>query len=205
LGVREAQQQKTDVARERQLKLALGELFKRSDPNVQRLAQEETGLLLMQKDLEIGSGEKYVGLSLSETLSKIIGMRQLARAEKLKTEFQVPPKRFAWIAVRALAKSNQWDELRTMSKVKELVLPLSAFVQVCADNGNKTEALAYIGRMRENSERAVAFARSEMWVEAIQAAMQSRDKEEMLLKLRSICRSPDVLAEINKLIIQSRE
>jgi len=149
----------------------------------------------------------------------------MARAEKMKNDFAVPAKRFAWIVVKSLAKARafslchellvshlplprlthspteQWEELRAFSKTPSAnAVTFGVFVQLCAQNGNVTEATQYLGRMRENSERAIGFARCNMWTEAIEAARQVRDNLELLEKLQLMCNDSQALATIQQLL-----
>jgi len=89
--------------------------------------------------------------------------------------------------------------LRAFSKRGELPSGLLPFFHVCLAAGNKQEALAYVQRMREPSERTICFGRLEMWPEAIEAAKAVKS-EDVLLRLQAICNNAQAKAAIAQII-----
>ena len=84
-------------------------------------ALEDTQKLLrfqeaFEKDLV---NERFVGLSVNETLSKLIKMGNIKRSQKVQTEFKVSDKTFSWIRLRALVSRRDWRELEEISKGKK--------------------------------------------------------------------------------------
>jgi len=125
--------------------------------------------------------------------------KQVARAEKLKGDFNIPPKRFYWLVIRALAKSKNWEELRGFSTRGASPVGLMPFVIACLEYGNKPEALQFVQRMREPSDRALAFARLDMPSEMLESA-KGLKSEELLQRLYSMCRNPQAKASLQQML-----
>jgi len=202
LFVREGylQSQKHPEQLERHFKLALDAFRQANDGFGHKATQEEVALMLAHKELEATMVPiKFQGLSISETIAQVVASKQLARADKFKTDFNVPPKRFHWIVIRALAKAKHWDELRMFfSRGASPIGPVPFFL-ASFECGNKDEAMYYISRMRENPDRALCFARLEMWSEALEAAKAAKS-EDLFIKLHGMCRNPQTKAALQQMM-----
>ena len=91
------------------------------DHAAQVSALEDTQKLLrfqeaFEKDL---TDEKFVGLSVNETLSKLIKLGHIKRSQKVQAEFKVSDKTFSWIRLRALVSRRDWRELEELGKSKK--------------------------------------------------------------------------------------
>lgn len=83
---------------------------------------EALQLLKMQEafDREItDSSGSYSGLSVNETMSRLIKTGYIKRAAKVQSEFKVPEKTYWWIRLRALAAARLWGELEEIAKIKK--------------------------------------------------------------------------------------
>ena len=99
----------------------------------------------MEKDID----GQLIGLPLNETVHKCILAREWSKADKLKSDFKIPDKRYAqpplvldaqvvnqhlidyicrlflchcrfwWIKIKAFAEMREWDELDKLSKSKK--------------------------------------------------------------------------------------
>ncbi|TPX37893.1 hypothetical protein SeMB42_g06813 [Synchytrium endobioticum] len=78
--------------------------------------EEDIKLLQAQVQLERDTNHTFVGQSVSETLFKALLLGQGPRAQKLKTDFKVPDKRFWWIKTKALVQLRNMDGLEKFSK-----------------------------------------------------------------------------------------
>lgn len=110
-------QTKTD-----KLRLASRLLTDVKDPNAQlhnRVFAEATQLLKMQevydKEMTENAGS-YRGLSVNETMFRLIKSGYGKRAAKVMTEFKVPEKTYWWIRLRALVAARFWGELEEVGK-----------------------------------------------------------------------------------------
>lgn len=76
-------------------------------------------LLHTQESLERDLSERFIGLSVNETMSKLIEMSHMKRSIKIQTEFRVNEKTYSWVRLRALVSGRKWVELEEMSKAKK--------------------------------------------------------------------------------------
>jgi hypothetical protein len=68
-----------------------------------------------EKDLQ----ERFVGLSVSETIAKLIEKGNMKRSLKVQTEFKVNEKTYSWVRLRALVSRRDWRELEELSKSRK--------------------------------------------------------------------------------------
>lgn len=73
-------------------------------------------LMRFQETFEKDLNERFVGLSINETISKLIKQGHMKRAQKVQTEFKVLEKTIWWVRLRALVSRRDWRELEEMSK-----------------------------------------------------------------------------------------
>jgi vacuolar protein sorting-associated protein 16 len=113
-------QTKTD-----KLKLAARLLTDTRDATAQlhtKAFNETAQLLKMQeafdRDITDNSGS-YTGLSVNETLYRLIRSGYSKRATKVQSEFKVLEKTFWWIRLRALVAARLWGELEEVAKGKK--------------------------------------------------------------------------------------
>ena len=107
------------------LKLAARLLTDAKDPAAVMQAKalaEATQLLKMQeafnKDVSDSSGS-FVGLSVNETMFRLIKSGYSKRAAKVQSDFKVPEKTWWWVRLRALVAQRLWGELEEIGKVKK--------------------------------------------------------------------------------------
>jgi vacuolar protein sorting-associated protein 16 len=132
----EAMRQTQLQAKLDKLKLAGRLLTDSRDPTAQlhtKTFTEAGQLLKMQEafDREIsdssGSGSGgagsggggYAGLSVNETMSRLIRSGYSKRAAKVQSEFKVHDKSYWWIRLRALTAARLWGELEDIAKTKK--------------------------------------------------------------------------------------
>lgn len=94
------------------------------DPNVmlqQKLVSEASQLLKAQESLDkdLADHGEYFGLSLNETIYRLVRAGYGKRAQKLQSEFKMPEKAFWWLRLRALVAKRDWGELEEIGKVKK--------------------------------------------------------------------------------------
>jgi hypothetical protein len=76
-------------------------------------------LLRFQEAFEKDLNERFVGLSVNETMSKLIKMGNTKRSQKVQTEFKVADKTYCWVRLRALVVRRDWRELEEISKMRK--------------------------------------------------------------------------------------
>ncbi|KAJ3016347.1 hypothetical protein HKX48_004066 [Thoreauomyces humboldtii] len=73
-------------------------------------------LLQMQESLTRELGQDYLGLSVSETIAKLLELGHASKASKVKSDMKVPDKRFWWLKTRSLVHSQDWEGLEKFAK-----------------------------------------------------------------------------------------
>lgn len=87
----------------------------------QKLVSEASQLLKAQESLDkdLADHGEYFGLSLNETIYRLVRAGYGKRAQKLQSEFKMPEKAFWWLRLRALVAKRDWGELEEIGKVKK--------------------------------------------------------------------------------------
>jgi hypothetical protein len=87
----------------------------------QKSLSEAAQLLKIQEgiDKDISDGTDFLGLSVNETIYRLIRAGYGKRAQKIQSEFKVPEKTFWWVRLRALVAKRDWGELEELSKVRK--------------------------------------------------------------------------------------
>ena len=122
LLIEEAMQQSQVQVVIDKLRLAARLLSDAKDPSavLQTRALAEAGQLLkmqeaFDKDVSDKTGS-FVGLSINETLFKLIQSGYSKRAAKVQSDFKVPDKTWWWVRLRALVAARIWGELEEIAK-----------------------------------------------------------------------------------------
>lgn len=158
--VKEAYAAGTDPNNKKEhLRTSLGLYKQQAGSYAAKATEEQIGLLLTQRDLEISLGGQFVGSSVSSTIYRCILMGDSKRASKIAADFKVPDNRFWWLKVKALAELGDFDELEKFSKEKKPPIGFKPFADVCIDAGNVNEAVKYIKKISQAETRARLFIR----------------------------------------------
>ncbi len=120
----ESMKQNQVQAKSDKLKLASRLLVDAKDPNATlhtRTFSEAGVLLKMQEalDKDISDSQTqggYMGLSVNETMFRLIRSGYSKRAAKVQSEFKVPEKTYWWVRLRALVAARLWGELEEVGK-----------------------------------------------------------------------------------------
>ncbi|KAI3847985.1 hypothetical protein MKX03_001097 [Papaver bracteatum] len=141
-----------------------------------KAAVEHARLLRLQHELEVSTQQTiFVDSSVSDTIRTCIALSNDGAATKMRSEFKVSEKRWYWLKAFALARKRDWDALEKFSKEKRPSTGYRPFVEACIDADEKSEALKYIPKLKDPTERAESYARIGMAKEAENAATQSKD------------------------------
>lgn len=73
----------------------------------------------LQETFSNDLNEHFLGLSVNETISKLVKQGHMKRAQKVQGEFKVPDNIYWWIRLRALVSRRDWRELEEISRVKK--------------------------------------------------------------------------------------
>jgi hypothetical protein len=120
LLLREAIQSHDPIIMSDKLKPAIRILQDSKENSLQvKAIQEVQSLLKMQEAFEKDLNESFSGLSINETVFKLIELGNIKRSQKVQTEFKVSEKVYWWLRLRALVKRRDWRELEEISKVRK--------------------------------------------------------------------------------------
>ena len=118
----DAMQQDLVQAKIDKLRMAARLLADAKDPNAalhNKALAESAQLLKMQeafdKDITDNSGS-YIGLSVNETMFRLIRSGYSKRAARVQSEFKVPEKTWWWVRLRALVAARLFGELEEVGK-----------------------------------------------------------------------------------------
>lgn len=119
--LRDALAQKELAAKIEKTKLAAKLLADSKEHALESRSLDESARLLQmqevfEKDL---AGERFAGESVNETVFRLIRMGYNSRANKVKSEFKIPEKRFWWLKLRALVAKRDWGEIEEWGRTKK--------------------------------------------------------------------------------------
>ncbi|KAI0480552.1 Vps16, N-terminal region-domain-containing protein [Xylariaceae sp. FL0804] len=81
--------------------------------------KEAATLVRMQEALDRDLTDSFTGLSVNETLFKLIRLGYHNKAKKVQSEFKVPEKVAWWIRLRALVAKRDWNEIEEIAKSRK--------------------------------------------------------------------------------------
>lgn len=164
LLVEEAMRQPQVQAVVDKLKLAGRLLTDTKDPNAvmhTKALGEAAVLLKMQeafdKDITDSSGT-YVGLSINETMFRLIRSGYSKRAARVQSEFKVPEKMWWWVRLRALVAARLWGEVEEIGKSRKS--PIGWEVSIFFDTTSSRHAntdLAVLQRSSWSRKHTTSF------------------------------------------------
>ncbi|OJK01596.1 hypothetical protein ASPACDRAFT_26394 [Aspergillus aculeatus ATCC 16872] len=200
----------TDLPRKTErLHLATRLLSDSKDPSVvlqQKLLSEASQLLKVQEalDKDLADRTEFLGLSLNETIFRLIRSGYGKRAQKLQSEFKMPEKTFWWLRLRALVAKRDWGELEDIGKIKKSPIGWEPFYNEILGAGNTKLASVFVPKCTN----LPADEKVEMWVKCGMIAKAGeeafRAKNLNALELLQTRASGPAAAEIDRMINQLR-
>ncbi|KAF3162354.1 hypothetical protein TWF751_010743 [Orbilia oligospora] len=177
--LRESLMQENFTTRIDKLKLASKLLKDSKEHALDSSALEESiKLLTMQESLERDVFEEtFVGLSLNDTIFKLTRLGFHPRANKIRSEFKMPDKRFWWIKLRGLVAKREWAEIEEWSKLKTSPIGWEPFFNECLSAGNTKVASIFIPKCKNlgHAERINMWVQCGMIVKAGEEALLAKD------------------------------
>ncbi|KAK6631655.1 hypothetical protein RUM44_006184 [Polyplax serrata] len=163
--------------------------------------KEEQKLLSYQRNLEEKFRRNFVGISLHDTVELLLNLQEIKLAEKLRSEFKVPDRRYWWLRLKTLAEAGDWTEIEKFSKIKSPV-GYEPFVDICLQYGNQSEAKKYVGKV-SSELRVKYYVKLNLIQQAMQHAVEQKDLD-ALLYVKSNAGTSDqaLLEELNGHIAQ---
>ncbi|KAF9437396.1 hypothetical protein BGZ76_000869 [Entomortierella beljakovae] len=173
----ESYQAKDNTTRINKMKEALSKYQDDKNHAFETKAVEDSiKLLQTQIQLEKDYSQPFTGLSISSTVYKLIIINQSKRAEKVRSDFKMPDKRFWWIKLRALVEGRDWEGLAILAKSKKSPIGYEPFVEECVKAMQFKEASKYILKC-DAQVRAGLFLKIEAFREAGAQAFAQKDLE----------------------------
>lgn len=113
-----------------------------------RQAEEERKLLMVQRGLEMKLKKKFLGISVNETIFRLLVLGNEKHASRLKSDFKVTDKRYSWIRLRAIAELQDWTMLHAYAREKKTpLIGWKPFADVCIAADQPQEAARYITKI----------------------------------------------------------
>ncbi|KOS16927.1 putative vacuolar protein sorting-associated protein 16 -like protein [Escovopsis weberi] len=141
--------------------------------------KEATALLRAQEALDRELSESFSGLSVNETLFKLIRLGFHAKAKKLQGDFKVPEKVAWWVKLRALVAKREWGEIEEIAKTKRSPIGWEPFFILTLQAGNPRLAAVFIPKCTniEHGETVSMYEKCGQPVKAAEEAVRLRDAD----------------------------
>jgi len=130
----------------------------------------------------MSGGYRFVDTPLNETLYRCFCFGLDKHAEKVRSQFKVPDKRWWPIKVRGLAHAHAWTALWEFGASKKSPVGYGFFAEACAAQGAPREAARYAARMPA-ADAVALLVRLGLLDDARIIAAQHREKHPELLGL----------------------
>ncbi|KAJ6441584.1 isoform Er10 of ankyrin-1 [Purpureocillium lavendulum] len=142
--------------------------------------KETTALLRMQEAFDRDLTDSFTGLSVNDTLFKLIRLGYNSQAKKIQSEFKVPEKVAWWIRLRALVAKREWGDIEEMSKTRKSPIGWEKpFFNLTLQAGNPRLAAVFIPKCAglEPGETITMYEKCGMRVRAAEEAVRLKDAE----------------------------
>ncbi|KAJ9219238.1 hypothetical protein DTO169C6_8431 [Paecilomyces variotii] len=205
----EALQQTTVQAKTDKLRSASRLLSDSKDAAVvlqQKALSEEIQLLKVQESLDkdVADGTEFVGLSVNQTVYRLIRSGYGKRAQKIQSEFKMPEKTYWWIRLRALVAKRDWGEIEEIAKIKKSPIGWEPFYNEILGAGNTKLASNFVPKCTNLpvADRIEMWVKCGMVVKAAEEAHKAKDVNTLeLLRAKA---SGLAVGEIDRMINQLR-
>lgn len=143
--------------------------------------QEAATLLKIQEAFDRDMNDTFTGLSVNETMFKLISLGYSSKAKKLQSEFKIPEKTAWWIRLRALVSTRMWAELEEWSlKTRKSPIGWVAFFNEVLNAGNFKLAAQYIPKavsmgQLQPGEAGTMYEKCGMRIKAAEEAVKLKD------------------------------
>ncbi|GJE94839.1 vacuolar protein sorting-associated protein 16 [Phanerochaete sordida] len=164
-----------------------------------KMMDESGRLLMFQQQLEKEADGRitFFGLSVNETIRTCLVNGMAKRADKIKSDFKVPDKRFWYVKLHALTEVNDFEGLDAFARSKRSPIGYEAFVRHLVEKGHTREAIPYVARCDSN-KRTDLYVVCGDWRLAGKEAKERGDKAK-LEELRRTCPNSLIQRELDQL------
>ncbi|KAF8186996.1 Vps16, C-terminal region-domain-containing protein [Mycena galopus ATCC 62051] len=165
-----------------------------------KMMDESARLLTLQQQLEKDTDGKtvYFGLSVNETIRTLVVNGLSKRADKVKSDFKVPDKRFWYVKMAALISTGDFEGLDTFSKSKRSPIGYEPFVRSLVEAGYPKEAISYVIRC-DSPKRADLYVECGEWRMAGKECKERGDKAK-LDAIRQKCPNSLIAREFDQIL-----
>lgn len=157
--------------------------------------KEATTLLRMQDSFDRDLTDSFTGLSVNDTMFKLIRLGYHGRAKKIQSEFKVPEKVAWWIRLRALVAKRDWNEIEDIARSRnspigwEVRYPIHScspqtnrkqpFFNLTLQAGNPRLAAIFIPKCQglEPGEAVTMYEKCGMRIKAAEEAVKTKNQE----------------------------
>ena len=174
------------------------DLFKKAkEEPYANLAEDHYKLLKAQGVLEERLGKSFVGLTLHQTLSDLIQYDEIKFADKLRQDFKLSDRRYAWIKLNTWARTHKWNEIKRYAKQKKLPVAMPQVVKLVKEHGGKEAANEFLSEEYLNhQDRFNLFSEFGMYLEAASAAFAGKNVEALTALERNCVGRDDILKAV---------
>ncbi|KAG1736151.1 Vps16, C-terminal region-domain-containing protein [Suillus paluster] len=164
-----------------------------------KMMNESVRLLALQQQFEKDSDGKvkFFGQSVSETIRTCVLNGMSKKADRVKSEFKVPDKRFWYLKLHALTAMRDFDALDAFARSKRSPIGYEAFVRHLVEAGHLKEAASYVMRC-DGPKRVELYVLCGDWRAAGRECRERGDKKEME-QLRKSCPNSLIARELDQL------
>ncbi|KAH9941720.1 vacuolar protein sorting-associated protein 16 [Epithele typhae] len=145
-----------------------------------KMMDESVRLMTLQQTLEKEADGKvaFFGLSVNETIRECLINGMSKRADKVKSDFKVPDKRFWHVKMQALTAIRDFEGLEMFAKSKRSPIGYEVFVKHLVEKGHQKEALSYVPRC-DGPKRADLYVLAGDWRAAEKECKDRNDKAKL--------------------------
>ncbi|OSC98084.1 vacuolar protein sorting-associated protein 16 [Trametes coccinea BRFM310] len=145
-----------------------------------KMMDESVRLLTLQQQLEKEADGKvaFFGLSVNETIRTCLVNGMAKRADKIKSDFKVPDKRFWYVKLQALTAVRDFEGLEAFARSKRSPIGYEVFVKHLVEKGHPKEAAAYVARC-DGPKRADLYVLCGDWRAAAKECKDRGDKAKL--------------------------
>ncbi|KAI3536144.1 hypothetical protein CABS03_05346 [Colletotrichum abscissum] len=163
--------------------------------------KEAQTLLKMQEAFDRDLTDTFTGLSVNETMFKLIRLGYHKRATKIQSEFKVPEKVAWWLRLRALVAKRDWNEIEELAKTRKSPIGWEPFYNLTLQAGNPRLAAVFVPKCTglEPGTTITMYEKCGMRVKAAEEAVKLKDAEAWGRLLEAAGRGTQEGREIEKL------
>ncbi|KAK8870008.1 hypothetical protein IAR55_000578 [Kwoniella newhampshirensis] len=167
-----------------------------------KMTEDAQRLLTLQQTYERELDNKFTfsGLSVDQFIHRLLIEGFAKRAERVRSDWKVPDKRWWWIKLKALAELRDWEGLEGFAKSKKSPIGYEPFVThlLSLNPPQPTHAANYVARCDLKS-RPDLYVRCGDWGKAAESAKERGDKARLEQLQRT---APNGIAqrEVNEVI-----